>query len=102
MEEVYTRDKYYESKQQAEDGQSTMGANDGGTAPARWGFVSGFCGLDSMSFAAEPLGGVPPAGFDVDETVQRLWTERTDIRCWGGFASVMDAACGAPSTGCGR
>ena len=34
------------------------------------------------------------AGFGVDETVQRLWTERTGFRCWGGFASVMDAACG--------
>ena len=93
MEEVYAREKYYESKQQAEDGQSTTDNDDGETAPARWGFVSGFCGLDSMSFAAEPLGGVPLAGFDVDETVQRLWTERTGIKCWGGFASVMDAAC---------
>ena len=93
-EEVYAREKYNESKQQAEDGQSTTGANDGGTAPARWGFVSDFCGLGSMSFAAEPLGGVPLAGFDMDETVQRLWTERTGIGCWGGFASVIDAACG--------
>ena len=91
--EVYAREKYYESKQQAEDDRNTTDANDDGTAPARWGFVSGFCGLDSMSFAAEPLGGRPLAGFDVDETVQRLWTERTGIKCWGGFASVMDAAC---------
>ena len=93
VEEVYAREKYYESKQQAEGGQSTTDSDVGETAPARWGFVSGFCGLDSMSFAAEPLGGAPLAGFDVDETVQRLWTERTGIKCWGGFASVMDAAC---------
>ena len=83
----------YESKQHAEGDQSTTGANGGRTEPARWGFVSGFCGLDSMSFAAEPLGGVPLAGFGVDETVQRLWAERTGIRCWGGFACVVDAAC---------
>ena len=81
VKEVYAREKYYESKQQAEDGQSRTGANDSGTAPARWGFVSGFCGLGSMSFAAEPLGGMPLAGFYVDETVHRLWTERTGIRC---------------------
>ena len=93
VEEVYAREKYYENKQQAEDGQSTKSTDGGETSPARWGFVSGFCGLDSMSFASEPLGGVPLAGFDVDETVQRLWTERTGIKCWGGFASVMDAAC---------
>ena len=92
-EEVYAREKYYESKQQAEDGQSTTGANGGGTEPARWGFVFGFYGLGTMSFAAESLGGVSLAGFGVDETVQRLWPERTGIGCWGGFASVMDAAC---------
>ena len=74
VEEVYATEKYYESKQQAEGDQSTTGANDGGTEPARWGFVSGFCGLGSMSFAAaaEPLGGVPLAGFDMDETARRL------------------------------
>ena len=93
VEEVYAREKYYERKQQAEGDQSTTGANDGETELVRWGVVSGFCSLGSMSFAAEPLGGVPLADFDVDETVQRLWTDRTGIRCWGGFASVMDAAC---------
>ena len=45
-----------------------------------------------MSFAAEPSGGTPIAGFDLDELVQRLWSERTGIGCWGGFGSVRDAA----------
>ena len=48
---------------------------------ARWGFMSGFCGADSMSFAARDLGGAPVAGFDVDETVQNLWSGRTGIPC---------------------
>ena len=54
--------------------------------------MSGFCGADSMSFASQELGGTPVAGFDVDETVQRLWSERTGIPCWGEFSSVLDAA----------
>ena len=64
----------------------------GAPEAAHWGFMSGFCGADSMSFAARELGGVPVAGFDVDETVQRLWSERTGIPCWGEFSSVLDAA----------
>ena len=61
-------------------------------AAARWGFMSGFCGAGSMSFASRELGGAPVAGFDVDETVQRLWSRRTGIPCWGEFSSVLDAA----------
>ena len=57
-----------------------------------WGFVSGFCGADSMSFAAEPLGGCPLAAFDADELVRRLWEGRTGIQCWGAFQGVFDAA----------
>ena len=52
---------------------------------AHWGFMSGFCGADTMSFAARELGGVPVADFDVDKTVQRLWSERTGIQIWGKF-----------------
>ena len=100
VEEVYAREKYYESKQQAEGDQSTKFTNDGRTTPARWGwsFVFGFCGLGSMSYAAEPLGGAPLAGFDVDETVQRLWTERTGIWCWGPRQreSIISRRSGAP------
>ena len=66
----------------------------GAPEAAHWGFMSGFCGADSMPFAARELGGAPVAGFGVDETVQRLWSERTGIRCWGEFSSVRDAAAG--------
>ena len=45
-----------------------------------------------MSFAVEPLGGFPLAGFDADETVRRLWEERTGVGCWGAFQGVFDAA----------
>jgi len=76
-----------------------------------------------MPVAARGLGRTPVAAFDVDETAQRLWSDRTGILCWGDFASVRDAAVdalfddlassaliyisGSPcpdfsSTGCGR
>ena len=54
--------------------------------------MSGFCGADSMSFASEKLGGVPIAGFDIDERVQQIWTSRTGVQCWGEFAGVLEAA----------
>ena len=57
----------------------------------RWGFLSGFCGADSVSFSSAPLGGTPIAGFGVVKLVQRLWQERTGIACWGGFGSVLEA-----------
>ena len=31
------------------------------------------------------------AGFDADELVRQLWSERTGIRCWGAFQGVLDA-----------
>ena len=60
-------------------------------APA-WGFLSGFCGLDSMSFAAEPLGGQPLGAFDCDDIVRYLWDSRTGLESWGDFYDVVAAA----------
>ena len=91
LADVYWREqRYIDEKAAAErsDGDASAQARQS----ARWGFLTGFCGADSMSFAAEPSGGTPIAGFDLDELVQRLWSERTGIGCWGGFGSVRDAA----------
>ena len=59
---------------------------------SEWGFLSGFCGLDSLSFAAEPIGGVPVAAFDMDDIVRKLWRERTGMVAWGDFYHVVEAA----------
>ena len=59
---------------------------------AEWGFLSGFCGLDSMSFAAEPLGGVPLGAFDICPTVRYIWDGRTGLSAWGDFYEVAAAA----------
>ena len=96
VEEVYAREqRYMETKG---DPPEPAAPDDGNgfkvKASPRWGFVSGFCGAGSMSFAATGLRGVLIAGFDSDEAVQKLWTERTGIRCcWGSFDSVLTAAC---------
>ena len=68
-------------------------------ASAPWGFVSGFCGADSVSFAAEPLGGFPLAGFDADELVRRLWEERTGIHRWAPFRASSTRRSTVTSTG---
>ena len=60
----------------------------------RWGFMTGFCGIDSMSCAAGPTGGEPVAGFDIDPLVRKLWTERTGLTCWSDFYNVLAAAKG--------
>ena len=91
VEEVYRREEDF-ARREAAAAAKTAEAEQQVDASAPWGFVSGFCGADSMSFAAEPLGGFPLAGFDADELVQRLWEERTGIRCWGAFQGVFDAA----------
>ena len=59
---------------------------------AEWGFLSGFCGLDSMSFAAEPLGGVPLGAFGICPTVRYIWDGRTGLSSWGDFYEVASAA----------
>ena len=90
--EVMAREqRYIDMKGDDEPEPNASEPTDEPTA-ARWGFMSGFCGADSMSFAARELGGTPVAGFDVDETVQNLWSGRTGIPCWGEFSSVLDAA----------
>ena len=90
--EVMAREQRYIGMKGDDEPEPNASEPTGAPAAARWGFMSGFCGADSMSFAAQALGGVPVAGFDVDETVQRLWSERTGIPCWGEFSSVLDAA----------
>ena len=91
VEEVYRREEDF-ARREAAAAAKTAEAEQHAGASAPWGFVSGFCGADSMSFAVEPLGGLPLAGFDADELVRRLWEERTGIRCWGAFQGVFDAA----------
>ena len=86
------REQRYIDMKGDDESEPNAGGPTGAPAAARWGFMSGFCGADSMPFAAQKLGGTPVAGFDVDETVQRLWSERTGIPCWGEFSSVLDAA----------
>ena len=66
--------------------------SEGETSPSEWGLFSGFCGLDSLSFAAEPVGGVPVAAYDADEIVRELWSQRTGLRAWGDFYRVAAAA----------
>ena len=89
--EVYRREEDF-ARREAAAAAKTTEPEQPSDAQAPWGFVSGFCGADSMSFAVEPLGGFPLAGFDADETVRRLWEERTGIGCWGAFQGVFDAA----------
>ena len=90
--EVMAREQRYIDMKGDDESEPKASAPTGAPATARWGYMSGFCGADSMSFASRELGGAPVAGFDVDETVQRLWSGRTGIPCWGEFASVLDAA----------
>ena len=92
--EVYAREQRYLDEKGSPDEAATEPEQAADADRRRWGFLSGFCGADSMSFASAPLGGTPIAGFDVDELVQRLWRERTGIDCWGGFGSVLEAARG--------
>ena len=92
--EVYAREQRYLDEKGSPDEAATEPERAADAERRRWGFLSGFCGADSMSFASAPLGGTPIAGFDVDELVQRLWQERTGIDCWGGFGSVLEAARG--------
>ena len=56
--------------------------------------MTGFCGIDSMSCAAAQSGGEPVAGFDINDLVRKLWTERTGLTCWAGFCNVLAAAKG--------
>ena len=60
----------------------------------RWGFMAGFCGIDSMSYVAGQSGGEPVAGFAINELVRKLWTERTGLTCWSDFYNVLAAAKG--------
>ena len=92
--EVMVRGQRYIDMKSDDEPEPNASEPDGAPATAHWGFVSGFCGADSMSFAARELGGVPVAGFDVDETVQGLWSERTGMPCWGELSSVLDAPAG--------
>jgi site-specific DNA-cytosine methylase len=89
--EVYRREEDF-ARREAAAAAKTTEPEQPSDAQAPWGFISGFCGADSMSFAVEPLGGFPLAGFDADETVRRLWEERTGVGCWGAFQGVFDAA----------
>ena len=90
--EVMAREQRYIDMKGDDEPEPNASEPTGEPAAARWGFMSGFCGADSMPFAARELGGTPVAGFDVDETVQQLWSGRTGIPCWGEFSSVLDAA----------
>ena len=92
--EVYAREQRYLDEKGSLGEAATEPEKAADAERKRWGFLSGFCGADSMSFSSAPLGGTPIAGFDVDELVQRLWQERTGIACWGGFGSVLEAARG--------
>ena len=92
VSEVYEREQRYIDMQSEKPAPGVEDDDDGGAAPERWGYVAGFCGADSMAFAAEPLGGVPMAGFDIDATVRELWHDRTGFPCWGDFAAVHEAA----------
>jgi hypothetical protein len=69
--EVYRREEDF-ARREAAAAAKTTEPEQPSDAQAPWGFISGFCGADSMSFAVEPLGGFPLAGFDADETVRRL------------------------------
>ena len=69
--EVYRREEDF-ARREAAAAAKTAEPEQPSDAPAPWGFISGFSGADSMSFAVEPLGGFPLAGFDADETVRRL------------------------------
>ena len=92
VNEVYAREARYAREQAASAAKPAAKPANDEPGDQRWGFVSGFCGADSMSFASASLGGTPLAGFDIDDTVRRLWEERTGVPCWGAFDSVLQAA----------
>ena len=70
--EVYAREQRYLDEKGSLGEAVTEPEKAADAERKRWGFLSGFCGADSMSFSSAPLGGTPIAGFDVDELVQRL------------------------------
>ena len=90
--EVYAREERYVRMKKEATYLGRDPDDPAGATPRRWGFMSGFCGANSMPMAARDLGGVPVAGFDIDELVQRIWTDRTGVQCWGEFADVTEAA----------
>ena len=88
--EVVSREKRYEEMQR----RSERSPPEAPRRRRRWGFMTGFCGIDSMSCAAARSGGEPVAGFDINELVRKLWTERTGLTCWADFYNVLAAAKG--------
>ena len=85
-------EKEREEKRLAAEAVELPAVDDADDVEPAWGFLSGFCGLDSMSFAAEPLGGVPLGAFDSDEIVRYIWDGRTGLSSWGDFYEVVAAA----------
>ena len=70
--EVYAREQRYLDKKGSLEEAATDPETAVDAVRKRWGFLSGFCGADSMGFSSAPLGGTPIAGFDVGALVQRL------------------------------
>ena len=56
VEEVYAQEQRYMETKGDSPEPAAADDGDGVKAPPRWGFVSGFCGANSMSFAATGLG----------------------------------------------
>ena len=55
--EVYAREQRYLDEKGSPDEAVTEPERASDAERSRWGFLSGFCGADSMSFASAPLGG---------------------------------------------
>ena len=62
--EVVSRERRYEEMQR----RSERSPPEAPRRRRRWGFMTGFCGIGSMSCAAAQSGGEPVAGFDINES----------------------------------